>query len=946
MKPLLLTMKNIGPFRNETIDFTALGDMFLISGKTGSGKTTIFDSMTYALYGELAGARKKMASSFRSDFASSDEDSYVEFTFRIDSRTYRVHRTLPVSYTNRNGKSAVKDTEVSLESKDKDGQWQTFSGKKNETNEKIEKDIIHLSADEFNQIVLLPQGSFAEFLRAGSRDKRDTLAKLFPVSFYQNIALRAKAGADSFGKDSSILESKLNDAKKDFSIDEAERTAAELEKAIAELKTSQSSLQKEMNDCTSSAEKSKALLLAAQKTQQLIAKKKELESKQKEIATLEEKLSRSIQAQKLASPLRAKTDAFARKQKCESDIAIARKNAAAASDAVTALLEQKDDIDELLVKTEKDSQALNELQKHLAQITTLTNARNEAAAAEVTLSQAKTKAEETESSITLTTFALLASAEQSKRACAEAEKLCSDTQLMIDELTAQQKAEELASLASTVASSLKENEPCPVCGSTVHPHVAQKNSRTLSLGEKITAEQKHLENARKNAESARAESVRFETTVAQLSETERSAAEKNMTHDAESNRTAEELSAELKKLRAQYKTDTENCAKAESVYAAAKASLAQIETTAGTETDVVKLKKQINDSACQIEKDKRTYASWQADKAQADKNQATAEATIAQLKENLESYTKEYAEAEKTFADSLALSPFTKEDEVRESLLTPETEKQFTAQTESWKEETAKTDALLAEQKVTAGSEPAENTIARINKELSALEQKRSLIADNIDKANDSLSEMSVKKAKLCERIELVKKLESDFASLQEKSKALIQLSKDLNGDNSKKTPFDAWVLAMYFEEVVEYANPRFASISGGRYQFKINTKATGGNSLRGLDLLVSDSYTGLDRDTATLSGGETFMASISLALALTDVVQNRSGGIRLDSLFIDEGFGTLDGDALDLAVSILRSIQEQRVVGIVSHVESLESVIPSMLEVIKGTSGSTIKIR
>ena len=174
------------------------------------------------------------------------------------------------------------------------------------------------------------------------------------------------------------------------------------------------------------------------------------------------------------------------------------------------------------------------------------------------------------------------------------------------------------------------------------------------------------------------------------------------------------------------------------------------------------------------------------------------------------------------------------------------------------------------------------------------------------------------------------------------------KLSNDLNGNNPKKLQFDSWVLGIYFEQVISFASKRFYDISNGRYNFKIAEYENGGkgNSKKGLDLLVIDSFTGSERPTSTLSGGETFMASISLALALTDVVQNRSGGIQLDSLFIDEGFGTLDNETLDKAIGVLNELQETKMVGIISHVDSLQSVIPSIIKVEKTQYGSHIKIK
>jgi exonuclease SbcC len=173
----------------------------------------------------------------------------------------------------------------------------------------------------------------------------------------------------------------------------------------------------------------------------------------------------------------------------------------------------------------------------------------------------------------------------------------------------------------------------------------------------------------------------------------------------------------------------------------------------------------------------------------------------------------------------------------------------------------------------------------------------------------------------------------------------LARLADDLLGNNLKRVPLDAWVLGMYLEDIIRHGSRRLEQVSGGRYTLVMNSEKTGGNSYRGLDIEVLDAYTGKQRSTASLSGGETFITAISLALALTDVVSERNGGITLESLFIDEGFGSLDPVTLDSALSVLDEIRGNRVIGIVSHVTELQDRIPARLEVIKESGGSRLEV-
>ena len=181
MKPLHIFMKNIGPFVDEKLDFESLDEMFLLCGDTGAGKTTIFDAMTFALYGEFLGARKGKSKDFRSQFAADGEESSVELVFECMGDKFRVTRTLPYNYVNRNGKLSQKDSSLSLEVwNQEDSGFQFINGTKSELDRKL-VEVIGLRADEFSKIVVLPQGEFSQFLRANSKEKQELLQKLFPV---------------------------------------------------------------------------------------------------------------------------------------------------------------------------------------------------------------------------------------------------------------------------------------------------------------------------------------------------------------------------------------------------------------------------------------------------------------------------------------------------------------------------------------------------------------------------------------------------------------------------------------------------------------------------------------------------------------------------------------------------------------------------------------------
>ncbi|WP_029410052.1 SbcC/MukB-like Walker B domain-containing protein, partial [Treponema pedis] len=231
------------------------------------------------------------------------------------------------------------------------------------------------------------------------------------------------------------------------------------------------------------------------------------------------------------------------------------------------------------------------------------------------------------------------------------------------------------------------------------------------------------------------------------------------------------------------------------------------------------------------------------------------------------------------------------------------------------------------------------------NKEIKSIEK----IANEIQSLQKNIDEEQVRAAEFIKELTLItghfeeyKKYSQELKIACEDSRLITELSDNLNGENKFKLKFDIWMLSAFLREITVYANRRLEKMSGGRYILKVSGEVSG-NNLSGLDLEIYDAYTGGTRPTASLSGGETFMVSISLALGLADSIQNRSGGIKLDSMFIDEGFGTLDEASLENAIAILDEIRGSRMVGIISHVSELKRRIPKKIEIEKTSKGSRI---
>ncbi len=246
-----------------------------------------------------------------------------------------------------------------------------------------------------------------------------------------------------------------------------------------------------------------------------------------------------------------------------------------------------------------------------------------------------------------------------------------------------------------------------------------------------------------------------------------------------------------------------------------------------------------------------------------------------------------------------------------------------------------------------------QSEIDSLKKRLGESEKPNSDLTETEIKSNDlmfSNIEIKIKDSnnrlnELIRNYDLNVKYEKELLKLRENSKALFELADDLSGKNSRNVNFQSYILTYYLSRVTSYANGRLTFFSDGRYEIKVNNKVNDRRNQAGLDLDVIDTFTGVPRSVKTLSGGEKFMASLSLALGLSDAIQERAGMIEMDSLFLDEGFGTLDDEALNRAISILDDIRENRMIGVISHVSELKKRIPCQIKVIKSVQGSQIQM-
>ncbi|QTQ11565.1 AAA family ATPase [Treponema parvum] len=1054
MRPLYLHLANVGPFCDEKIDFTALDDMFLVYGKTGSGKTTIFDAITYALYGDLCGSRKKMAANFVSDFAKPDEKSFVQFVFELYNCKYRITRSLPAvnSGGKKSGVELVFEKARDIGSSDKTGQeFERVEGLLSELNKRIES-LIGLSINEFTRIVLLPQGAFAQFLKEGSNNRRETLSRLFPIDSYIKIMEKAKEKAAVFREKQKYLEMQSAELYKIF---DPEKAAAEFSELSGELEI----LEKKRSEVFSRIEKKSAEtenLRQKLEISENAAKLKEeflnLEAKKNRITELEKKLESSDKAEKLFVFIERTRSAEEKKTVSENNFYKAEKHLEAEKKNYEVLEAQKNDIAALKKEMEGGRERKKEFETRMENILNLAAAKKKRSKAfaekessensvsnkeddirrleselilalgdgglehvlpEKTGSEnpikfdadevvmqlfhaAETaKSESAAAGKTLEAVKDLAQiqkkiddaktdTEQNQKSVSENKRLLENAKKCLDDFVVQKEIQEKNNYALALVPFLEAGKPCPVCGSIEHPNPAVVLPESLDITEKISLQEKLIEKIEIENLALEKKSSSLKTLLKALTEQhEQSRKELQAEHDSlpaydeaqaafeAANKKSSETAAFYEKASAICSDIKRNGKQLDELKTAA-AEFSK--TLALFDGEVSALERQISGgenmpesakekSGCRGENgeaalilesedlklriknieeklinDEKIVSSFEENFSRALENFASAKTSFEELKKIVQQAKKEYGEALLNQNENILKSDFDSAEHVVCSILPLGQKEEIQNEVDRWKTDMHSVEVRLETLKDAPDPEELKKSLDAAKKDLGDLRNSYNAFDDDIRKKTEQKTELESTIKKSAD-------LEEEREKLLQEGAHCIRLSDDLEGHgaNIKKIPFDAWVLGMYFAEVVHNANPRFERISGGRYRFKIQ-ESSGGNAFKGLDLAVFDSFTGRDRDTATLSGGETFMASISLALALTDVVQEQSGGIRLDSLFIDEGFGSLDGESLDMAVSILQNIGESRMVGIVSHVESLLQAIPSHLEVVKTADGSHIK--
>ncbi len=1015
MKPLRLTLEAFGPYaQRQTLDFTELDghDFFLIHGPTGSGKTTLLDAITYALYGETSGAGRS-AAQMRSQQASPESDTVVRFDFRIGTAHYRVERSPEQEVAKKRGTGTTiraatahfwrandLDTDPGTE---EDG-WTPLATKAGEVNSEITR-LLGFSADQFRQVILIPQGRFREVLEADSKKREDILETLFGTSIYSDLADRLKAKAKQ-------LEEQAKEGERNkLALLQAQgvETTEALREKQEDLKKRVSDLEKELKPLDAQKEKtSKALESAKRLNEQF----QESEAATKALAALQSRKGetdtlrhRITSAQKAAS-IRSEREIWIRSKKQSASL---DSELAAEQKQLPVRKQTLDDNLALKSKQEKESARKKTLEADQSRLKSLAPKLadwNRASKDHASLSQElkqQTKAAELLKKSTRELSEKLPEIEKQREQALEAKasipKLetdlkASNEQLqnlklraqLDQELSQKQDAlnkrketgtrlaerlkqqqqildEEQASWdsgqAALLASQLVEDAPCPVCGSSHHPAPHDNQGQALPSEAKLKAARETLAQTNQQLETAREQYSIANGELAQL-KAKRDALPEVKVEAKTLQEQSAALSQTLDKTRKQVASLQEDAVEkaklqiseaqkrfeaAEAKRATTQNQLTQVHATLellskdipeelqaanALEQRIATIDKEIAAIEAEQQRIETLYQKSQTD-------YQNAQTRIESLTKNSEQSKAELKKAEAVWQNALQKAELFDDETWRVAKLEAEEQQKLEAQLESYNRQLAAakdrqkraTEALA---KAEAKEAPQLDELAQLARDaeaaLQAKRDERTGLAKELESLDRSLQRLAA--------------IEKQFGALQASYSIAGRVSDAVNGKNPLGMTLQRFVLTAFLDDTLIAATARLERMSRGRYRLERRRERGDMRRASGLDLDVFDEFTGQARSVNTLSGGESFLASLSLALGLADVVQSYAGGVRMEALFIDEGFGTLDQEALDEALKALMDLREKgRLVGIISHVDELKERIDVRLEVTTNREGS-----
>lgn len=918
MRPLKLTISGFGPYAGvQELDFEKLGrnGLYLITGDTGAGKTTIFDAITFALFGEASGNSREPGM-LRSKYARPDAPTYVELTFAYGGKAYTVRRNPEYERTKARGTGTTKQT-ADAQLTYPDGRVVT----KLKDVDKAVREIIGLTREQFSQVAMISQGEFRKLLQADTKERQKIFRDIFGTGLYVVLQDQLKSKANEVKNKREQAALSIRQYIEGIACEEASPLAPEAEKArMGELPITQvaalleqllqedgahqqalngqlTDLDKQMEDVV--ARLTKAEAYGAAKTALTEAETAERE-KETDLARLQAVLV-SARDTKPKQEALGKQIAMIESQLPSYD----------ALDVKTAALAQKEAALGLVIEAqeaaEKSWAALTgELEALKAERKTLETAGAEK---EKLLSKQKQLADRGEQLRTLISQAgvlaeqkALLKEKQAAYLAAEA-----DSSRLGREYDAKNRAF-LDEQAGILASTLRAGSPCPVCGSAEHPRLAciSENAPTEADVKKA---RKELEKAQKATETASGEASKQKGIVAA---------------------TEQALRGKIGELMPQTRLEDAQAA-ARKQEAALMEQLHELNREIADAEKKETRKKELD---TQIPGKEADLAKAEGDLSKAKEQIAGGDAAIAELEKQIGELKANLSFADKTAASAMKTALEAQRTVLRKVLETAEED------FGNCKEELAAIRATIGQLRKQL-SEGTEEDAPGLEGEKLALTGQKNATAQKQKEIHARLTANTAAQKNIADKAREMAELEARYAWMK-------ALAETANGTLSgkEKIMLETYIQTTYFDRILERANLRLRKMSGGQYDLKRRRSAGSMRGQSGLELDIIDHINATERSVNTLSGGEAFLASLALALGLSDEVQ-MSTGIRLDTLFVDEGFGSLDSDALSKAFHTLVGLTEgNRLVGIISHVAELKERIDKQIVVTKDrTGGSSAEI-
>lgn len=1006
MKPIRLELKEFGPYKHEIVEWDKIINepIFLITGKTGSGKSTLFDAFVYALYNKTTSG--KDIASLRTKTADDKTRTTVIFDFELKNKLYRVERTL--AYTKKGNKNQTSGKVALIEIVDNNEN--VLATKEQDVKEKIEQ-IIGLDDKQFCQLIILPQGKFKDFLLSKSSEKKETLRSLFNTFFYQKFIDKLSAYAKEQDNDYKLKERELITKFDQFIFDEKldkfeflkeenfenvniqinnqGNIISEKENVLTNLNKELENLREEHAKITKLNDKFVEFDELKEKYEEIIKEENniiEIQNIIKKLEELEKNIDRISEYNKLITK---ENELVKKKEDLEKDfkdysnkrdsnvklgeqLEVEKKEIEVIKNKLAEVKYFYDNISafELAFKEKKECETkLKEFDKNKLE---LSKYKENILKLEQSNKQELEKSESLKTNISKIDLSIVKKEveveklEEYKNDKSSLEKNKVELEAKIDKLNLlrqkqsdlKNKVEELEKnkekeILNTFLEKLHDGDNCPLC-----------QQKIIHVPEVIDVKHEEDTLINKEYEDTNKEIIRLETIISneqddykklqlQLNEQEKVI---NFDSESELESIKKEKDENEKLLRVSQKAIEENQIQLDKLNSKVielekiiesegdlkeKLSLANAkieEYNKKVQQDIIDFKEYYKGQEQQVTGFNNNFEKYTEEKSQLQLKEKELEIDIKNNKEHIISINSDLEELLDKFNNSKLKEYYSDFKEAHEALEDLKDLKDYKEKVDAYN---------LAKKSLT-------NNIKKLEKDLSKevkpnLEEIKERVQLQEEKVSDFGKQLAVLKNTYNTNKELYSELYNEFKVWESNIKEvreIITLSNVLSGKTESKKSLETYVQGYYLDLILEAGSKRLLQMSNDRYRFERRIEKAKGGGLQGLDIEIYDVYLNSNRIVNSLSGGELFLASLSLALGLAEVIQNESGGISLETIFIDEGFGSLDSETLDTAITTLIDLQSYgRNIGIISHVSELKDRVRSKVEVYSENNYAKVRI-